>query len=281
MIRLTAADGLGPEVTDDFIFTVNKFPQEVTFDAIGESTFGDADITLVGSASSGLDVVFGSSNTDVATIDGNVLTIVGAGESIISAVQPGTETLARVVVEQNLIVNKADQTITFNEISDVAIGDITSFDLTGIGFASSGLPVSYESSDESVVTISGETVTLVGSGLAAIIATQEGNEDFNPAESVFRILTVNPRVLGLGDQIEQLHPYPNPAKDYLNIDIAGVDGKLELQLLDLNGRAVENGYSLQSTGNIIRLDVRQLAAGTYLLEVQNNDESVRYKFVKD
>ncbi|SLM27716.1 exported hypothetical protein [Desulfamplus magnetovallimortis] len=57
--------------------------------------------------------------------------------------------------------------------------------------ASSGLSVSYSSSNPSVATVSGSTVTIVDVGTTTITASQGGNGTYNPAPNVSQILTVN------------------------------------------------------------------------------------------
>src|SRR5690606_18776883 len=56
---------------------------------------------------------------------------------------------------------------------------------------SSGLQVSYVSSNPSVATISGNTVTIVGAGTTTISASQNGDDTYNPAPDVNQDLLVN------------------------------------------------------------------------------------------
>ncbi|WP_298510788.1 LamG domain-containing protein [uncultured Kordia sp.] len=84
-----------------------------------------------------------------------------------------------------------NQIITFNPLVAVNLGD-SDFDLTAT--ASSGLAVSYSSSDTSVATISGNTVTLVGAGTTTITASQAGDANFEAAINVTQVLTVNPPI---------------------------------------------------------------------------------------
>lgn len=63
------------------------------------------------------------------------------------------------------------QTITFNDIPSKSVGD--SFDLSASASATSGLTVTYESSDPTVQIV-GNRVTIMGSGSATIIAKQAG-----------------------------------------------------------------------------------------------------------
>ncbi|HNH59109.1 MAG TPA: MBG domain-containing protein [Cyclobacteriaceae bacterium] len=87
---------------------------------------------------------------------------------------------------------KCNQTITFNALSSKTYGDL-SFNLTAT--ASSGLPVTYTSSNSSVATVSGNTVTITGAGSTTITASQAGNVDFFAAPSVPQTLTVTKAIL--------------------------------------------------------------------------------------
>ena len=64
-------------------------------------------------------------------------------------------------ISQTFTVDKANQTITFETLTAKKVGD-ASFDL--MATTSSGLPITFTSSNPSVATISGNTVTIVGPG---------------------------------------------------------------------------------------------------------------------
>lgn len=78
-----------------FLFCLNcwadKLPQTITFTGIPNKTCNDSIVTLLADATSGLpvtfDVFYGS-----AVIEGNILTILGAGTITVSASQPGDAT---------------------------------------------------------------------------------------------------------------------------------------------------------------------------------------------
>jgi hypothetical protein len=86
-----------------------------------------------------------------------------------------------------LVVNRLSQSISFGALPAKVVGD-AAFSLTAT--ASSGLPVSFASSDPSVATVSGNTVTIVGPGTANITASQPGNATFLAASSATQPLTV-------------------------------------------------------------------------------------------
>ncbi len=82
---------------------------------------------------------------------------------------------------------KTAQTIDFYDLLDRTVEEST-FELTAT--ASSGLLVTYTSSNESVATVSGSTVTLLGPGTTSIIARQIGDDTYSPAPLVAQRLTV-------------------------------------------------------------------------------------------
>jgi hypothetical protein len=79
------------------------------------------------------------------------------------------------------------QTITFGPLPEKTMGDA---DFSAGATASSGLPLAYTSSNESVAQIVNGLIHLTGAGTAVIAASQPGNTEFLAAGSVSRILTV-------------------------------------------------------------------------------------------
>jgi len=244
--------------------TIARADQTITFGVLPAKTYGDPAFTLVAISGSGLAVTYTSSNTAVATVSGNTVTIVGAGSAVITASQVGdgnfnaapdvaqpltiNKAAATVTLDSlgtvydgtpkaatattvpaglgvtltydggstaptvvgsyavvgtvndpnyqgsasgTLTIAKADQTITFVALPVKTYGD-PAFTLTAI--ASSGLVVSYMSSNPAVATVSGNTVTIVGAGTATITASQIGDANYNTAPTVAQTLTVNKAV---------------------------------------------------------------------------------------
>ncbi len=82
---------------------------------------------------------------------------------------------------------KQPQTIAFDALPDKRIDD-GAFGLAAT--SSSGLAVSYESSDPSIATVDGNTVTLTGRGSVTITASQDGDVNYLPATPVARTFYV-------------------------------------------------------------------------------------------
>ena len=169
------------------IAELQKAQQTISFNAISQKEVGDIDFNLSATASSGLPVSYTSSNTSVASIVDGKVHILAAGTSIITASQPGnTQYNAAASVTQTLTVNKKAQSITFAALETKTIGDA---DFDAAATASSGLAVSYSSSNESVATIVDGMVHIIGAGTTTIAASQEGDATFKSA-SAEQLLTV-------------------------------------------------------------------------------------------
>lgn len=80
-----------------------------------------------------------------------------------------------------------DQTINFLPLANKTYGD---GDFAITADASSGLPVSFSSSNTNVATINGDMIQIVGEGDVTITASQQGNNNYNAAPSVERTFTV-------------------------------------------------------------------------------------------
>jgi sugar lactone lactonase YvrE/PKD repeat protein len=81
-----------------------------------------------------------------------------------------------------------NQTISFAALPVETFGDT---DFAPGATTSSGLPVSYASSDETIATIVGGNIHIVGAGSCIITASQSGDADYTAAANINQTLTVN------------------------------------------------------------------------------------------
>jgi trimeric autotransporter adhesin len=133
---------------------------------------------------------------------------------------------------------KLDQTITFNALSDKTYGD-AAFDLTAS--ASSTLAVGFTSSDETVATISGSTVTIVGAGTTTITASQAGNATYYAAPVVERTLTVNKKELTVINAVVTAKVYNgNTDAAITGATLTGVVGVDDVTLADADAGTFDN-----------------------------------------
>jgi streptogramin lyase len=163
--------------------------QTISFKALPAKAYGDASFPLNARASSGLSVSYTSSDTNVAVVSSNTLTIVGVGSATITASQlGGTYYTAATPVSQILTVDKSTQSISFGKIPAKTYAPNSTFSLTATN--SSGLSASYASSNTNVATVFGSLVTITGAGSTTITASQTSNANFKAALPVHQVLTV-------------------------------------------------------------------------------------------
>ncbi len=114
-ISYTVTDGNGCSKSSTLDVTVGKGNQSISFTLASTQNYGASPITLNGTATSGLTVSYTSSNTNVASISGNTLSIVGIGSATITASQAGNVNYnAAPVVTEGLTVNAVGLTWTGN-----------------------------------------------------------------------------------------------------------------------------------------------------------------------
>lgn len=112
-----------------------------------------------------------------------------------------------------------DQAITFTISEQATYGD-AALELTAT--ASSGLAVTYESSDTSIAVITGNTVTLTGVGTVTITAMQEGNSTYNPALPVTQDLVVNQKELIVINNMVTDKVYDGTTTAILSGELSGI-----------------------------------------------------------
>ncbi len=182
----------------------------ITF-TIQPHTYGSGTFTLVAYSNSTGKITFSSGNTALATCTGTgtqpssgspanagqttagatcTIISVGGGSVNITANQAAVGTTWNAASKvASLTINKATPVFTFPEIN-VTYGD-ANFTLPGALFSSTSPgAVTFASTDNSVFTISGNTVHIVGIGFAQVDASQVATANYN-ALSQYAVLNVH------------------------------------------------------------------------------------------
>jgi len=166
---------------EDFTLTANL---EITKATISRISFSDnsfvydgnpKSLSIVGSLPSGATVSYTNNNQT------------NAGRYLVTASINGGANYEDFTLTANLEITKTNQTISWNQSLVVGCGGESSIELTAT--SSSGLPIIYQSSNESIVRISGNQAILVGGGYVEITAIQLGNNNYNAASPLKRGLT--------------------------------------------------------------------------------------------
>jgi uncharacterized protein YjdB len=149
-----------------------------------------------------------------------------------------------VAVEVTATQTQTQQTITFNALPVKTYGD-ENFTLSAS--ASSGLPVTYSSSNTNVATVSGNTITIIGVGEASITASQAGNAEYAPAAPVTQILTVGKAPLSVtADNKSRKVGEPNPELTY---SISGFKNSETQSVIDVLPTVTTTATQASSAGS--------------------------------
>jgi hypothetical protein len=185
------------------VLTVSKAEPILTLVNI-EKTYGDAGFTVSASSNSDGSKTYTSSNTNVATISGNMVTIISAGTTTITVSQVETSNYNSGTTTSVLTVEKAVSSLSMVSISEKTYGSVP-FEVV-VTTNSEGV-ISYTSSNTSVATVSSVgLVTIVGAGLTTISVTQ-GETSLYLVGNVEGLLTVkessgsNPTVITGGSSL--------------------------------------------------------------------------------
>jgi hypothetical protein len=219
--------------------------------SIDPSSTGTRSITLTatGGASSN-PVVFSidtQHSTGTGSINGNILTVTGAGSFVIDANQAGnTNYSAAPQVQLTLVVNPASQSITFTALSPIpfAPGEMITLSATG---GTSGNPVVFSiDTQDSTGTgmINGNILTLTGAGNIVIDANQAGNSNYTAAPQVQQSVVVLTPGATLLNGI--LYLVGGNTNDTVNINHVGTSntGTTGIQVQgQLNGVNLNNAYN--------------------------------------
>jgi len=158
------------------VIDVSKDAGIVTLLDLEQTYDGTARIVTAETVPTNLFVLVTYDGTNVAPANAGSYEVIGLIEDLIYA---GS-------VTGTLVVAKVDQTIDFPQPSDASTTAGIVLDAT----ASSGLPVAFVVIEGPGVITDGSNLTFTGSGDITIRATQDGDQNWNPAQPVERVMTV-------------------------------------------------------------------------------------------
>ena len=174
--------------TASVAINVVQAPQIITFGPPSTLLLIGGTATVSATSTSGLPVTFSSSTPAFCSVSGVTVTGITTGSCIIAANQVGNINYNPVTpVTQTIQVGKLSQSITFGALPVLKLGDA---DANPGASASSGLAVTYASSNQAVATVVNNKLHLVAVGNATITASQSGNGMYLAAAPVSLTLAV-------------------------------------------------------------------------------------------
>ncbi len=101
--------------------------------------------------------------------------------------------------------------------------------------------------------------------------------NFISATTLTQVALLEPGTTGIDDkEFENINVYPNTFVDYINIENKNLQN-FNASILDLNGKLLKS-LEIQNSKNKIELE--NLAAGIYILQLSNQNYSKQYKLIK-
>jgi surface protein len=142
-------------------------------------TTADGPFEFIPTSNSPAPFHFTSSNTKIATVSGNTVTLLSPGSTTITVIQdPYTDqdesTYTNGYTTTTLTVTKGLPSITLSHLTKILGSD--PFQLDAVSNSNGALH--YSINNPNVATVSGNTVTIVGNGTATITVTQEESKNF-------------------------------------------------------------------------------------------------------
>ena len=192
-------------------FTVGRGTQTITFTstAPADAVVAGATYEVAATASSGLPVTFSidAAAAAVCSISGSTVSFQGAGSCVVNADQAGDADWNPAQAQQSFAVGRGAQTISFTSTppSSAFVNGPT---YTVAATSSSGLAVAFsiDASASAVCTVSGATVSFVGSGTCVVNANQAGDANWTPAPQVQQSFAVSSCVVLELGEVRHLSP---------------------------------------------------------------------------
>ena len=243
---------------------VTAAPQTIVFEPPPATRFVPGlEIPLTANASSGLPISF-TLLSGPASLNGNRLSITGAGSVVIAASQTGDGTFApAATVQRTLSVDRGIQSITFEALAEAEFSPGLTVPLPAR--TSSGLPVSYTVTS-GPATLAGDRLKVDGAGTIVITAMQAGDGNYEAATPMSQTVLVRP-----GRQTITFNPpgtFEYHFAQALPLTATASSGlPVELSLVSGPGAMIGNLLSLRGSGTFEiqatqRGDANYLAATT-------------------
>ena len=207
--------------------STSQMEQHITFDALPAFNYGHEKVALTGLSSSGLTVTYTSSNPAVATISENIVTIIAAGSSEITASQSGNESYRPAQdAMQIFTVNKAALTVTAEDKTKRYADPNPEFTLAYSGFKGTDDPADLDIQPGDSTYAS--TTSDVGKYPIVPTGGNDNNYSFNYVDGT---LTIERAILTVtADNNTKTYGDPNPEFTLGYSGFKGTDDAVDLDV---------------------------------------------------
>jgi len=270
-IVVTAQDGIATKTyTINFIIGT---PQTITMALSDNITYGDADIAIGATASSGLPVTYTSSDLNIATIVSGQLHILAAGTSTITASQAGSATYNPAPdVPQLLTVKKAMLTATVRDTSRArgVANPVFKIDYTGF----KGTDNVNSITAQPTASCSATTLSIAGTYAIVVTGGSDVNYDFTRVNGT---LTIKSGVGINSIASQKVEVYPNPVGSYLYVSCTNLLQKQTIGIYSINGKQL---LITKIDSDLTTIDMGKFAPGVYIIKITTPDSVVIKRITK-
>jgi len=104
-----------------------------------------------------------------------------------------------------------------------------------------------------------------------------GSDNYSPWTTVSTFTT---QTLGIDDMdVISCSIYPNPASHVTTVSVSGANGKVKIEMTDINGRNIVSETMECSSDCVKTLDVDHLAQGTYFVRITGDNVNMVQKLI--
>ena len=163
-------------------FQVSKALQHLSFQTVPASdvVLGEGAFPVSAVSSAGLPLELSSATPSTCSVEGGEVHLLAPGTCTIDASQAGNGEYEEATITRSFNIEKRSQVVRFTSSppESVTVGGAP---YLVAAESSSGLPVSFSTTEAAVCEAGGGTIHFIGPGACVIEATQQGDAEFQPA----------------------------------------------------------------------------------------------------
>jgi hypothetical protein len=256
MVTFTTTNSCGSVVVVDTL-TINPAPVAATLTGATEVCQG-ASITIAASITGGT----WTSTTGAATVVGGVVTGMTGGSTMISYMTGNS--CGNAYVSETITVNPLPDPGSISGIDSVCAGEVIILTDGAIGG-------SWTSTNTSIATVSGGTVSGVATGITTISYAISNSCGTQSATKVVFVKPASECKTGVTTFISHndgMSIYPNPTSGDFIIDVPATGKVVSVQITDIAGQTIRQWMpDMNNTTHKVPVTLTNLASGTYMVKV--------------
>lgn len=275
------------------ILTIVKADQQIAFNEGSSKYLGDVTFTLNGSSNSGLPISYSSSNTDIASVNGNIVTMHNIGTVTFTATQAGDNNFnAALAVAQDFEITNILKALSLsvNELSfsDVLIGRSVTQPVTITNTGNTPLTVTniqhpaQLSISTTAFTLNAGAFTIIDAIYTPdVVETWAGNlvivSDATRGNNIVTLQGNSMLITGTeAVEEKEVTVYPNPVQDELTVKCSNL---IQLTITDMSGKVVQT-IQTDKNDSVHYVSMKNMKPGVYIITCTASGTTIHHKILK-